>query len=233
MIGLHCSQCGEILRLPDGFCRSKICAPLLHKGSPLEIEDLKIDHIKIASKGESMTKVVNLLGGSGLGKSTTAALVYGELKMRGYNAELVREYVKEWAWAGKKVGPFGQPIIYGQQLQRESDLYGKVDFIITDSPLILCPIYQQFYAGHDSLKTQVISDLNSAKEMNVDHVNFLLNRTKPFKEDGRYETEEMAKRVDTAVRGFLDYHKLPYTYVDAEDDKKIKFIVDYLLMLDK
>lgn len=177
-----------------------------------------------------MTKVINLLGGSGLGKSTTAALLYGEMKQRGYNVELVREYVKEWAWAGKKVGRFGQPIIYGQQLQRETDLYGKVDFIVTDSPLVLCPVYQQFYAGHDSLKTQVLNDIRLARAEGVDHMNFLLDRRKPFKEDGRFETEAMAKEVDRAVKGFLDYHKIHYVFVDTPDNNRINYILDYIDM---
>src|ERR1700751_2169041 len=105
------------------------------------------------------TVVVNILGGSGIGKSTTAALVYGELKLRYQVCELVREFVKQWAWEGRKVGPFGQSIIYGQQVERESSLYGKVDFIVTDSPLILCPVYQQHYDGHDTIKHCVFNDL--------------------------------------------------------------------------
>jgi ABC-type transporter Mla maintaining outer membrane lipid asymmetry ATPase subunit MlaF len=64
------------------------------------------------------TYVINFLGGSGLGKSTTAALVFGALKLQRQNCELVREYVKEMAWAGIGVGPFGQSIIYGRQLER-------------------------------------------------------------------------------------------------------------------
>ena len=177
-----------------------------------------------------MTRVINLLGGSGLGKSTTASLLYGEMKQRGYNVELVREYVKEWAWAGKAVGKHGQSIIYGQQLQRDTDLYGKVDFIVTDSPLLLCPVYQYFYAGHDSLKLQVLNDMRSAREDGVDHVNFLLDRRKPFNPEGRFETEELAKEVDKAVKGFLDYHKMHYVLVNTPDENRINFILDYLDM---
>lgn len=178
-----------------------------------------------------MTKVINLLGGSGLGKSTTAALLYGELKLRGFKVELVREFVKEWAWAGKKVGPWGQPIIYGYQLQRETDLYNKVDFIVTDSPLLLCPVYQQYYAGHDSLKYQVLKDIELARQSDVEHYNFLLKRSKPFKSEGRYETENMAKEIDLAVKGFLDYHKIPYVNVEVSDSQRINFICDYISLI--
>lgn len=172
------------------------------------------------------TVVVNLLGGSGLGKSTVAAAVFAELKMRKQHCELVREYVKELAWAGLGVGPYGQSIIYGRQLERESALYGKVDFIVTDSPLVLCPIYQQHYAGHDTIKHVVLSDLTTAKSQNVKHLNFLLTRQKAFDQRGRYETEDVAKKIDKKVEAFLVYHGLPYVLVDCSDEDRVKFIAD-------
>lgn len=41
------------------------------------------------------TVVISLIGGSGVGKSTTAAAVFAEMKNQKMDAELVREYVKE------------------------------------------------------------------------------------------------------------------------------------------
>lgn len=172
------------------------------------------------------TIVINVLGGSGIGKSTTAAKVFGELKDRSEVAELVREFVKEWAWAGKKVGPFGQSILYGQQLERESSLYNKVEFIVTDSPLILCPVYQKHYNGHESIKYSVFKDLQLAQENDVYHLNFLLKRMKPFDPRGRYEDEKTAKLIDNKVEAFLIYHGIDYLTVDCNDEDRVKFITD-------
>lgn len=177
------------------------------------------------------TYVVNLLGGSGLGKSTAAALVFGELKMRKQHCELVREYVKELAWAGLGVGPFGQSIIYGRQLERESALYGKVDVIVTDSPLVLCPVYQSHYAGRDTIKHCVFEDIKTAKEMGVTHLNFLLKRHKEFDPRGRYETEDVAKLIDRKVESFLIYHGIDYIPVDVPDQDRIKFIADTVIAI--
>src|SRR5512133_3821784 len=87
------------------------------------------------------TLVVNLWGGPGTGKSTTAAFLFALLKQKGYNAELVREYVKEWAWEKRQPGPLDQFYFFGKQSRRESLLYGKVDFIVTDCPVMLSAFY--------------------------------------------------------------------------------------------
>lgn len=42
--------------------------------------------------------VVNLFGTPGAGKSTGAAYIFSELKMRGINAELVIEFAKDKVW---------------------------------------------------------------------------------------------------------------------------------------
>lgn len=41
------------------------------------------------------TLVVNLLGGPGCGKSTGAAYIFSQLKMRNIDAELVTEFAKD------------------------------------------------------------------------------------------------------------------------------------------
>ena|SRR6266481_8389528 len=175
------------------------------------------------------TVVINLLGGSGLGKSTTAALIFGDLKLKGKDTELVREFVKEWAWQGKPVGPFGQGTLYGHQIERESALYGKVDYVVTDSPLLLCPIYQLHYSGHDSIKSQVLIDMATALAMGVVHLNFLLTRKKPFNPKGRYETEDQAKVIDGKIQSFLTNHQIPYITVDCADEDRVKLITQYAI----
>ena len=175
-----------------------------------------------------MTKVINLLGGSGLGKSTTAALLFGEMKNQGKQVELVREFVKEWAWEGKKVTSIGQSIIYGRQLERESLLYGKVDYIVTDSPLLLCSVYRSFYYGSDTITPLILKDLEEIKNRDVEHINFLLTRKKSFDCKGRFEDEATAKRVDKAVKTFLDYHQIPYITLDCEDSARVQHILGYV-----
>lgn len=48
-----------------------------------------------------MTKVINLYGGPGTGKSSTAGMLFAHLKLRGVNCEYVQEYAKDAAWEGR------------------------------------------------------------------------------------------------------------------------------------
>lgn len=176
-----------------------------------------------------MTKVINLFGGSGMGKSTTAAGVFYELKMRGVHCEMVREYVKQWAWDGTKVGPFDQVYLFGKQAKCESRLYGKVDVVVTDSPLLLSPIYEMFYSGRSIVLPSALAFMDHAKAQGVHHLNFMLERHKPFDTRGRYETEETARRVDSAVVERLGQWGIKYDTVGVPDRDRVEHIVKAVL----
>lgn len=172
-----------------------------------------------------MTKVINLFGGSGIGKSTTAAHLFAEMKYRGMHVELVREYVKTWAWQGRQVGPFDQMYLLGKQSKYESILYGKVDYIVTDSPLLLCPMYELFYSGKELVAPAAFNFIEDAKSKDVHHFNFVLTRNVPFDTRGRYQTEEEAIRVDEAVMQFMRKYDIPHKVICSEGFKRVEEIL--------
>lgn len=176
-----------------------------------------------------MTTVINLLGGSGLGKSTTAALVFGELKLLEENAELVQEYAKEWAWMGKKITPDDQDGICEEQYNREARLYGKVDYIITDSPLILGPVYQKYYSGSDPIFKTINERIKTAEADGVVYMNFLLSRNKQFNPKGRFETAEQAKEVDALLERYLKEKQIPFSTITSNDRERVNEIVTTVL----
>lgn len=179
------------------------------------------------------TVVINLLGGSGSGKSTASCGLFYELKRKERNVELVREYVKELAWQGIKIGAFDQPYIFGKQLKKETLLYGKVQYIITDSPLILSPMYESFYNNGETLVLEsTLKFLEKAKKSNVEHINFMLKRTKKYKQEGRYETEDQAREFDVFLRKELDTLNIKYIDIESEDDQKVNEILNYISVLE-
>ncbi len=172
-----------------------------------------------------MTNVISLIGGSGLGKSTTAAGLFYEMKLQGLHVELVREYVKAWAWQGRKVGEFDQAYLFGKQSQAEAQLYGKVDWIITDSPLLLAPIYEKFYSGASLIEGAALQFLDKARARGVNHHHVILGRNKPFDTRGRFETEETALKVDTFVRQALAAWQVPTLESSVPDRERVQDIL--------
>ena len=88
------------------------------------------------------TYVVNFFGGPGSGKSTTAAGLFHDMKVAGESVELVREYCKNWAWTNRPIGKWDGLYFMAKQLHSENALYGKVDTIITDAPIMLQAVYE-------------------------------------------------------------------------------------------
>jgi hypothetical protein len=153
-----------------------------------------------------VTQVVNLYGGPGTGKSTSAAYVYFLLKQAGKNVELVREYVKDWAWEGRAFNKYDQMYFAGKQIRKESMLYGKVDFIVTDSPVMLGIYYSARFSPPRvaaGIKSMTLAYYDQARIDNVRHHHVMLERTKGYNPSGRYQTEEEAKTIDNGVFDML------------------------------
>lgn len=152
------------------------------------------------------TVVLNCYAGSGAGKSVIAAEIFTELKKQHRNVELVTEYVKGWAWQGiSPVGLENSLYIFAKQLRRQSILYGKVEIIVTDSPLGLCAAYEEFAQPDRFVVRNLFRETmeRQKQEGRVKHLDFHLMRLHPFVTEGRYETEEEARRVDNIIRSLV------------------------------
>lgn len=164
-----------------------------------------------------LTTIINLWAGPGAGKSTTAAEVFARLKKAGYIVELVREYVKDWAWQGRTPGPWDDVYLTAKQLQAESILYGKVDYIVTDSPVGLgCA-----YATGPQVETQkALAKSIRARQhaAGIRHVDCFLKRTKPYAAAGRFETEEQAQQRDKDAKWWLSCLAREWRVVVNADD---------------
>lgn len=176
-----------------------------------------------------MTKVVSFLAGPGCGKSTTSAGLFYEMKLLGHNVELVPEYAKKWAWQQKKITPLDQAFLFGKQSQSESCLYGKVDYVISDSSIYLAPMYEEYYAGKSLVLPSVHEFFRYAHEnYDVEHINILLTRNKPYNPKGRYETEKQATEIDAFLRTKLKEWGVVYTELSLDDRARVPAILGLL-----
>ncbi len=139
------------------------------------------------------TLVVNFYGGPGSGKSTMTNRVFAELKDLGYNAEIASEYAKDLTWQESHNVLNNQIYVFGKQQHRIWRLNGKVQIILTDSPLLFSLIY-----GRE--KTSILFKYFVEDEYRrYNNMNIFLKRVKPYNPSGRNQTEDEAKVLDTDI----------------------------------
>lgn len=151
------------------------------------------------------TVVVNLFGAPGSGKSTGAAYLFYKLKTRGIDAELVTEFAKDKVWEEDWEVFNNQAYIFGKQSYRLSRCDGKVDVIVTDSPLILSILYNKDKRLTENFNRSVVDVFNSYQ-----NINFLLSRTKPYNPNGRLQTEKESDELYEKIFSLLVERKIDF-----------------------
>lgn len=171
-------------------------------------------------------RIICLYGGPGVGKSTLAAGLFYRLKVLGYNCEMNREYIKDWVWEGREVKPGDQTYFFNKQARKERVYMEEgLDFIITDSPLILTHFYGMKYDHFEQTSNTSLVMLKHHHEVckhygyKVEH--FLLSRTKKYNPSGRNQDEETAKKYDVEIKNMLDEVGVKYTQVTSPNIETI------------
>lgn len=141
--------------------------------------------------------VINMFGGPSTGKSTVASGIFYYLKRLGYNVELINEYAKELVWENHSFMLDDQIMIFAHQQRKLKRLNGKVDIIITDSPLLLGRVYSS------SDTPTSLHNLIDEVWNQYNNINFLLTRTTNYVELGRVQTEEEAINIDKIIEDLL------------------------------
>jgi len=168
-------------------------------------------------------KVINIFGGPGLGKSTTALGVTYYLKMRGFRAEAPEEYAKSVTWDKNIAKLEDQLYIVANQNRRLWRLKEQIDWIVSDSPLLLGIHYvppdyfPQFY------KKFIFEVWN-----HYENINFLLERTVPYDPVGRNQTEEEAKHIDQGIITMLEEENVEFTKISGPRYKGDTISVDLI-----
>ena len=159
---------------------------------------------------------VNFYGGPGVGKSTLAARVYAELnRTRAVTTELVREFVKSWAYEDRQLDAWDQVFTFANQLWAEHRLArAGVKVIVTDSPVLLQCVYTSLL---DTVISLDLVNLAIRYEQAHQALNFLVERQLDYVPAGRFQTPGTLPNLDSRIKGYLDQLKVPYLTVTPAD----------------
>lgn len=156
--------------------------------------------------------IVNLFGGSGYGKSTCAAYLFSQLKKNNYNVELVFEFPKDLLYLTDITPPFNQAFVFGNQLWKIEQYAKESEIVITDSPLPLSIVYNNTSYLGECFNETVMNAFNS-----FNNINFLIEKTFDYKNNGRYQTEQEAIMSHAKIEQLLKYYNILYQAVSGND----------------
>ena len=168
-------------------------------------------------------KVINLFGTPGSGKSTGAAYIFSRLKMYGQNVELVTEFAKDKVYEENPEVFKNQLYIFGKQSFKMSRCKDKVDYIITDSPLLLSAFYNE-----DPVLGDIFNDMVERVFNSYENLNFFIERVKPYNPSGRFQTESESDQMAAPLKEMLDKYNVEYESIPGEVSGYDK-IVDIVL----
>ena len=169
-----------------------------------------------------MSKIVNLFGGPGIGKSSIASGLTYKLKKKHITCDNPYEFPKVLAWDENHSAIKDQLYVLANQHRGIVKSFGKVDYIILDSPIILSLVYKSLYKGTEYPATlygdsfdKMVLDIHNQ----YDTLNILLKRTDGgFNEKERYQTIDESKMLDEEIEKTLITHNIPYVTIEVGDE---------------
>lgn len=149
-----------------------------------------------------MTLLIEFYGGPASGKSTTSLALTSLLKvyLDQYSCSTMRvEYVSEAAkghvWESGSLMLGNQARLFGEQFRRLERLRGKVDIIVSDSPLWLC----EFYGRRDLYPPTAWAEVIRAHYRGFEVLPILVNRVGRFETSGRVHDEAASSDAHEAI----------------------------------
>ena len=172
-----------------------------------------------------MSKIINLFGGPGIGKSSIAAGLTYKLKKDHITCDNPYEFPKTLAWDENYSAISDQLYVLANQHRGIVKSYGKVDYIISDSPILLSLIYKDYY--NKERKSSYPSKLYKSNFDNMildmhndyDNINILLKRSEGnHNEKERYQNLEQSMEIDNLIEESLILHNIEYQTVEVGED---------------
>jgi nicotinamide riboside kinase len=172
-----------------------------------------------------MTKILNLYGGPGTGKSSTAMALTAHLRILGKKVEYVDEFAKELVYENRidiLQGPSQDQlyILANQNRKIQRLVNNNIDWIITDSPLLTGLFYVNENYYPNNFKNLVFEIFNS-----YENINIVLSRSTEYQTWGRNHSLEEAIEIDRNILKMFEENNISYLNLSV-DENIVKNIIN-------
>jgi len=169
------------------------------------------------------TKIVNLFAGPGAGKSTIASGLMYELKKQHISADNPYEFPKNLAWDENMGAIKDQFYITANQHRNIVRSYGKVNFVICDSPILFGIVYKEKYKKEGDFISSLYGKEFNAFIVNLfnryDNINYFLERNlnSSYDQGERFQTLDESKLIDNDIKNMLELYGVKYESIYVDD----------------
>ena len=163
-------------------------------------------------KNSKKTQIINLFGASGSGKSTTAMGLTYFLRLGGHKVEYVNEYAKDLVYEESTHKLKHQLYVFAKQLKKQDVLLNKdLDYIVTDSPILLSYFYGEKYNTNLVGFKEFVTNSFTTQ----DNINFFLKRNVPFDPSLRLQDESESDEDSKTILSLLQTLNVPVMTLDS------------------
>lgn len=153
------------------------------------------------------TIVINLIGGPGSGKSVCAAELFAFIKKAGRSCEVAWEFAKDKVFEESLRVLDDQVYVFGKMYHKIKRLEGKVEVIITDSPLPISLYYNQE-------ESEFFDKFVVEQYKKFDNLMYFIERNDwSYEQNGRTQSFEEAKEIDKRLRDLMRKYDIPFRSV--------------------
>ena len=160
-----------------------------------------------------MSKLINRFGGPGIGKSSIAAGLFYKLKKKHVSCNNPYEFPKVLAWDKNNEAIKDQLYVVANQHRGIAQSYGKVDYIIVDSPILFSTVYHGYYTKdypvefYGDIFHKLVVDLHKK----YDNINILLDRAESdYQSEERFQDIDQSLELDRLIKESLIKYDEPF-----------------------
>ena len=160
-----------------------------------------------------MSKLINLFGGPGIGKSSIAAGLFYKLKKKHISCNNPYEFPKVLAWDKNNEAIKDQLYVVANQHRGIAQSYGKVDYIIVDSPILFSTVYHGYYTKDYPVEFygdtfhKLVVDIHKK----YDNINILLDRAESdYQSEERFQDIDQSLELDRLIKESLIKYDEPF-----------------------